>query len=198
MKIIGLTGGIGSGKSTVAEQLAAHGLPIIDADKLAREVVEPGQPALADLAEAFGPDVLDGDGALRRSELAARAFVDKKHTELLNSITHPRIAQLRDQRFAEAEAAGAPAAVYDNPLLIEQGLAEDCDLVVVVHVDVEKRVRRLVENRGLTEDDVRRRIDQQLDDETRKAAADIVIDNNGDRSDLAQQVDLLYERILAL
>ena len=198
MKIIGLTGGIGSGKSTVAGMLADSGYPIVDADQLARDIVEPGQPALAELAEAFGADVIGDTGALRRGVLAARAFVDKQHTELLNSITHPRIQELRRRRFAEAEAAGAEAVIYDMPLLVEQGADRDCDLVVVVDVDVEERVRRLVEHRGLDAADVRRRIAQQSDDETRRAAADVIIDNNGALSSLDAQVQALVGRIQGL
>ena len=202
--MIGLTGGIGSGKSTVARhlaellglaQLAEHGFPVVDADQLAREVVEPGQPALAELAEAFGQDVLHDDGSLNRPELAARAFVDKEHTELLNSITHPRIRQLREQRFRQAADAGADAVVYDMPLLVEQGVDKHMDLTVVVDVDVEERIRRLVSTRGLTEEDARRRIAAQVDDAERLAAADVVIDNNGPVEALGEQVEQLVRVI---
>lgn len=193
--MIGLTGGIGSGKSTVAALLAEHGFPVVDADQLAREVVEPGQPALAELAEAFGQDVLHDDGALNRPELAARAFVDKEHTELLNSITHPRIRQLREQRFRQAADAGADAVVYDMPLLVEQGVDKHMDLTVVVDVDVEERIRRLVSTRGLTEEDARRRIAAQVDDAERLAAADVVIDNNGPVEALGEQVEQLVRVI---
>ena len=193
--MIGLTGGIGSGKSTVAALLAEHGFPVVDADQLAREVVEPGQPALAELAEAFGQDVLHDDGSLNRPELAARAFVDKEHTELLNSITHPRIRQLREQRFRQAADAGADAVVYDMPLLVEQGVDKHMDLTVVVDVDVEERIRRLVSTRGLTEADARRRIAAQVDDAERLAAADVVIDNNGPVEALGEQVEQLVRVI---
>ena len=193
--MIGLTGGIGSGKSTVAALLAEHGFPVVDADQLAREVVEPGQPALAELAEAFGQDVLHDDGSLNRPELAARAFVDKEHTELLNSITHPRIRQLREQCFRQAADAGADAVVYDMPLLVEQGVDKHMDLTVVVDVDVEERIRRLVSTRGLTEEDARRRIAAQVDDAERLAAADVVIDNNGPVEALGEQVEQLVRVI---
>lgn len=193
--MIGLTGGIGSGKSTVAALLAEHGFPVVDADQLAREVVEPGQPALAELAEAFGQDVLHDDGSLNRPELAARAFVDKEHTELLNSITHPRIRQLREQRFRQAADTGADAVVYDMPLLVEQGVDKHMDLTVVVDVDVEERIRRLVSTRGLTEEDARRRIAAQVDDAERLAAADVVIDNNGPVEALGEQVEQLVRVI---
>lgn len=195
--MIGLTGGIGSGKSTVAALLADYGYPVVDADQLAREIVEPGQPALSDLVEAFGPEILQEDGSLHRAELASRAFVDPQRTQLLNNITHPRIRQLREARFAAAEAAGAKAVIYDMPLLVDQGAHHDMDLTVVVDVDVEERVRRLVTSRGLAEADARRRIAAQISDGQRLAAADVVIDNNGPVSALPEQVQRLVERIQA-
>lgn len=195
---IGLTGGIGSGKTTVADLLRSHGLPIIDADLIARDIVKPGQPALAELAQAFGHDILNVDGSLNRSLLASRAFVDAEHTELLNSITHPRIQAETARRFAVAEAAGEKAVVYDMPLLVDNGLHEAMDLVVVVDVDAETRVARLVAWRGLTEEDARRRLDAQISDEERLAAADVVIDNNGNLESLDRQVADLIERIRGL
>lgn len=195
---IGLTGGIGSGKTTVADLLRSHGLPIIDADLIARDIVKPGQPALAELAQAFGHDILNEDGSLNRSLLATRAFVDAEHTELLNSITHPRIQAETARRFAAAEAAGEKAVVYDMPLLVDNGLHEAMDLVVVVDVDAETRVARLVAWRGLTEEDARRRLDAQISDEERLAAADVVIDNNGNLESLDRQVADLIERIRGL
>lgn len=195
---IGLTGGIGSGKTTVADLLRSHGLPIIDADLIARDIVKPGQPALAELAQAFGHDILNVDGSLNRSLLASRAFVDAEHTELLNSITHPRIQAETARRFAAAEAAGEKAVVYDMPLLVDNGLDKAMDLVVVVDVDAETRVARLVAWRGLTEEDARRRLDAQISDEERLAAADVVIDNNGNLESLDRQVADLIERIRGL
>ena len=198
MKIIGLTGGIGSGKTSVADLLRSHGLPVVDADQLARDVVKPGQPALTDLAHAFGPDILLEDGSLDRPELARRAFADEESTQKLNDITHPRIMDLRDQLFDEARAAGQPAVIYDMPLLVEKGQHRDMDLVVVVHVDVDTRVERLVDNRGLDEADVRRRIAAQASDEERLAVADVVIDNHGPREELESQVQALADRIRLL
>lgn len=195
---IGLTGGIGSGKTTVADLLRSHGLPIIDADLIARDIVKPGQPALAELVQAFGHDILNEDGSLNRSLLASRAFVDAEHTELLNSITHPRIQAETARRFAAAEAAGEKAVVYDMPLLVDNGLHKAMDLVVVVDVDAETRVARLVAWRGLTEEDARRRLDAQISDEERLAAADVVIDNNGNLESLDRQVADLIERIRGL
>lgn len=195
MKIIGLTGGIGSGKTSVADLLRSHGLPVIDADQLARDVVEPGQPALAELADAFGADILLADGTLNRGELAARAFASEDATQRLNDITHPRIMALRDELIDDARDDGEPAVIYDMPLLVEKGQHEDMDLVVVVHVDVEKRIERLVNGRGLDEADVRRRIAAQATDEERLAVADVVIDNNGLREKLEPQVQALVDRI---
>lgn len=195
MKKVGLTGGIGSGKSTVAAMLEEAGFTVVDADKIAREIMEPGSPVLDEVATEFGDDLIGADGALDRAELARRAFKDKDSTERLNAITHPAIRAESNRRFEEAEKNGAEVAVYDMPLLVELGLNEAMDLTVVVDVDAEERVRRLVDNRGLEEDDARARIAQQLDDATRKAAADIIIDNDGDISALEPQVRSLIDQL---
>lgn len=197
MKKIGLTGGIGSGKSTVAKLLAEAGFKVVDADQIAREIMEPGSPVLDDVADAFGADVIREDGSLDRGKLAGRAFVDKRATEKLNSITHPAIRAESERRFADAEAAGEPAVVYDMPLLVDIGMHRDMDLTVVVDVDADERVRRLVSSRGLEEADARARIAQQIDDATRKAAADVIIDNNGAIDALRPQVDELIARLKA-
>lgn len=197
MKKIGLTGGIGSGKSTVAKLLAEAGFKVVDADQIAREIMEPGSPVLDDVADAFGADVIREDGSLDRGKLAGRAFVDKRATEKLNSITHPAIRAESERRFADAEAAGEPAVVYDMPLLVDIGMHRDMDLTVVVDVDADERVRRLVSSRGLDEADARARIAQQIDDATRKAAADVIIDNNGAIDALRPQVDELIARLKA-
>lgn len=197
MKKIGLTGGIGSGKSTVAKLLDHEGFPVVDADKIAREIMEPGSPVLDEVAAAFGDDLINEDGSLDRGELARRAFVDKPSTEKLNSITHPAIRAESERRFAAAEAAGEPAVIYDMPLLVELGMHRAMDLTVVVDVDAEERVRRLTTSRGLDETDARARIAQQIDDATRKAAADVIIDNNGDEENLKPQVEKLVQQIRA-
>mgnify|MGYP001942160890 FL=1 len=197
MKKIGLTGGIGSGKSTVAKLLAEAGFKVVDADQIARDIMEPGSPVLDDVADAFGADVIREDGTLDRGKLAGRAFVDKRATEKLNSITHPAIRAESERRFADAEAAGEPAVVYDMPLLVDIGMHRDMDLTVVVDVDADERVRRLVSSRGLDEADARARIAQQIDDATRKAAADVIIDNNGAIDALRPQVDELIARLKA-
>lgn len=195
MKRIGLTGGIGSGKSTVAAILAEHGFPIIDADKIAREVVEPGQAALAELALTFGDDILNEDGSLNRQALANVAFVNEENRQALNNITHPRINARTEELFAEAEAAGKEAAVWDMPLLVDQGYQDRVDIVIVVDVDAETRLKRLVGSRGLDEADARRRIASQIDDETRRKAADFIVDNNGERAALEPQVKEIIKNL---
>lgn len=198
MNIIGLTGGIGSGKSTVSRMLKDEGFPIVDADLISREVVEPGQPALAQLAEAFGPSVLNGDGSLNRGELARLAFADEEHTKLLNDITHPAINDRTRQQFNALRNAGMEAAIYDMPLLIEEGFDRLMDLVVVVDVAAPTRLERLVEQRGLDRKDAEARIARQIDDGTRRAAAGVIIDNNGTLEDLKPQVADLAQKIRAL
>lgn len=191
MKKVGLTGGIGSGKSTVARMLADEGFPVVDADQIAREIMEPGSPVLAEVADVFGADLIDNTGALNRAELARRAFASTEQTAKLNAITHPAIRAESNRRFAAAEAAAERAVIYDMPLLVDLGLDGEMDLTVVVDVDVDERVRRLVDKRGLAEPDARARIAQQVDDATRLAAADVVIDNNGPKEALAAQVQKL-------
>lgn len=196
MRIIGLTGGIGSGKTTVAERLRQKGAFIVDADKVAREVVEPGQPALAELAEAFD-GVITAEGVLDRAELARQAFATPEATQQLNNITHPRIRERTDELFATAREEGREVVVYDMPLLIENGETETVDTVLVVDTPDEIRVSRLVDSRGLDEDDARRRIAAQIDRDTRLAAADVVLDNSGDVEALIDQVDRFWEQVQA-
>ncbi|MBI9000328.1 dephospho-CoA kinase [Corynebacterium sp. CCM 9185] len=186
---IGLTGGIGSGKSTVAAALAdLDGVTVIDADAIARDIVEPGQPALEELAREFGSDILQADGTLDRKLLAERAFSDDTATERLNAIMHPRIIREASQRLDTAERNGAVAGVYDMPLLFETGQADKFDTVIVVDVDSEERVRRLKEHRGIDAADARRRMAAQIGDEERRSGADIIIDNNGPLTALELQV----------
>ncbi|WP_435594902.1 dephospho-CoA kinase [Tsukamurella tyrosinosolvens] len=174
---IGLTGGIGAGKSTVAKELAALGAVIVDGDKIAREVVEPGTPGLAALVEAFGEGILADDGSLNRPALAAIAFSDDESRAKLNAITHPLVGA----RSAELiEAAGPDAViVQDIPLLVENKVAPMFHLVIIVWVDAEERVRRLVGSRGMAEDDARARIAAQATDEQRRAVADVWLENTG-------------------
>lgn len=184
---------MGSGKSTVARRFAELGAVIIDADQIARDVVEPGEPARAELAEAFGEGILLDDGSLNRGELAKRAFVSAEKTELLNSITHPRIEQRTEEQF---NAAGDAIIVFDSPLLIEMGQSEAQDLVVVVHTPVEVRLDRLVASRGVDRADAKQRIAKQISDDKRLQFADVVLENSGTEEDLVRQVDRIWERII--
>ena len=186
---IGLTGGIGSGKSTVAALLAARGAVVVDADRIAREVVEPGTPGLAAVVGAFGPGVLAGDGSLDRAALAAIVFADPEARARLDGIVHPLVRA----RAREVIGQAAPDAVVvqDVPLLVETGQAGAHDLVLVVETDLETRVARLLQ-RGLSEDDARARIAAQATDEQRRAVADVVLDNSGGPEALAGQVDRFW------
>lgn len=190
---VGLTGGIGSGKSTVARMLAERGAVIVDADQIARDLVEPGSEALDALVQEFGPEILLEDGSLARARLAAMAFADPEGTRRLNDVMHPRIRAEGQRRIAEQPAA--PVVVYDMPLLVETGQTDLVDLVVVVDLPVEEQVRRAVELRGLDEEDVRRRMQVQAGREERVAAADVIIDNAGSIEATARQVDDLWTRL---
>ena len=196
MRLVGLTGGIGSGKSTVARLLAERGAVVIDADQVAREVVEPGEPALAAIADRFGPDVIDDEGRLDRPAMAAIVFGDEASRRDLEAITHPRIGERIAQRIADAQAAEDAdgrerLVVLDHPLLVESGAAEGYETVIVVEAPLDVRVRRLVEARGMDEADARARVKAQADDATRRAAATHVVDNSGDLDALGAQVDAI-------
>lgn len=197
MYLVGLTGGIGSGKSTVARRCAERGWAVVDADAIAREVVEPGEPAVAELAERFGEEVVTADGRLDRAELARRAFATPQDKAALDAITHPRIAQrLRDRLVGLRDAASPPpVAVLDHPLLLETGTAQAVDAVVVVLAEEETRVTRLVEQRGLDEADARARIRAQADDATRRAGADHVIVNDADLAQLEIAADAVLDAV---
>lgn len=194
MMRVGLTGGIGSGKSTVARMLAERGAVIVDADQIARDLVEPGSEALAALVQEFGPEILTDDGSLARARLAAIAFADPEGTRRLNDVMHPRIRAEGQRRIAEQP--GAQVVVYDMPLLVETGQTDLVDLVVVVDLPAEEQVRRAVELRGLDEEDVRRRMQVQVSREERLAAADVIIDNAGSIDATARQVDDLWTRLI--
>ena len=191
---VGLTGGVGAGKSTVARHLAALGAVVVDADALAREVVAPGTPGLAAVAAAFGDGVLAPDGSLDRAALGAVVFADPRRRRELEAITHPRIAERTEELVAAAPADAV--VVHDIPLLVELGRGDRYHLVVVVGADEEERVRRLVTERGMAEADARARVAAQADDDQRRAAADAWLDNTGPAADLPQQVRALWEQRL--
>jgi dephospho-CoA kinase len=189
---VGLTGGLGSGKSTVAALLGEHGAVIIDADVVAREVVRAGTPGFAAVVARFGPDVVGRDGELDRAALARIVFADGAALDELNAIVHPLVGS----RSAELAAAVPPGAVvvHDIPLLAENGLADRFDTVVVVEADREIRLARLAE-RGLTRAEAEARMAAQATDEKRRAIADEIVRNDGDLDSLARQVDRLWDRL---
>ena len=188
---VGLTGGIGSGKSTVASLLLERGATVIDADAIARQVVEPGQPALSALVSEFGDEIVRADGTLNRGELAHIAFSDPAATARLNNIMHPAI---KAETARLIELAGPDAIViHDMPLLVETGQHDLVDCVVVVDVPETTQLERAVGLRGLTEADVERRMAAQVSRQDRLAFADIVIDNSGSIDDTVRQVDALWE-----
>lgn len=191
---IGLTGGIGSGKSTVAAMLAAKGAVVIDADQIARDIVEPGSPVLDELVAVFGEGILRADGTLDRGELARLAFTDSKRTQDLNSIMHPRISAESSARISAAPPGSL--VVYDMPLLVETGQSSSVDRVIVVDVPVETQRQRAI-SRGLESQDVDRRIDAQATREQRIAVADLVIDNSGSLERTQAQVDEIWTSLKA-
>jgi dephospho-CoA kinase len=190
---VGLTGGIGSGKSEVSRRLVSLGAVLVDADAVAREVVEPGTPGLAAVTEEFGEEILRPDGTLDRDRLGTIVFADEQRRARLNAIVHPLVGT-RMQELVE-DAPDDAIVVYDVPLLTENDLAGLYDLVVVVDAPVEEQVRRLTELRGMTEEAARARIAVQATREQRRAVADRVIDNSGTIESLAAQVDDLWAEL---
>ena len=193
MKVLGLTGGIGSGKSMVASMFAQLGAEVIDADRLARDVVEPGQPALQEIASAFGRDILLSDGRLDRSKLGRIIFADPVARGTLNAITHPRIQERMAAQIA-LRASRPGVLIADIPLLYENERTDSVETVVVVWVDTQTQLRRLVERDGLSEDEARQRIAAQMPLDEKRARADVVIDNSGSRENTRRQVEAIYRR----
>jgi dephospho-CoA kinase len=177
MLYVGLTGGIGSGKSTVAGRFAEHGAYVIDSDRIAREVVEPGTDGLIELVAAFGHGILAEDGTLNRPALAAVAFADDDSRKQLNSIVHPKVGMRTMELVGHAPADAV--VIHDIPLLVEIGAAPNYQLVIIVDAPVDVRVHRLVHSRGLSEQDARARIAAQATEEARRAVADVWLDNSG-------------------
>ena len=190
---VGLTGGIGAGKSEVSRRLAAQGAVVIDADAVAREVVAPGTPGLAEVTAAFGPEVLGPDGSLDRTLLGEVVFADAAARGKLNAIIHPRVAQ----RMAELEQAAGQGAivVHDVPLITENGLASSYDIVVVVDVPPRIQLERLTRHRALTREQAKARIAAQASRDQRLAVAGIVVDNSGSLTELDRQVGELWAEL---
>ena len=197
MRHLALTGGIGSGKSTVAQFFAERGATIIDADAISRELMEPGQRVLAEVIETFGDHLLDDAGRLDRQALADVVFNDDEAREQLNAIVHPAVrAEATRQREAAAAADPDDAVIIqDIPLLVETGQADTYDGVIVIYTDRETRLQRLVETRGMSLEDAKARIAAQATDEQRKAVADWVIDNSGSLEDTEAQVDAVWRQL---
>lgn len=196
MPLIALTGGIASGKSTIARRLAERGAIVVDADQIVRDVQAPGTPVLTAIAEAFGPTVIDDEGALDRAALGAKVFGDQELLSQLNAIVHPAVRAESQRRFDAAIAADSDAVVvYDVPLLVEARVDDPWDLIVVAHAPAEVRRRRLVELRGMTEEAAQARIDAQVPDDQRLSIADEVVDTAGAIEETITQTDALWERI---
>jgi dephospho-CoA kinase len=195
--VVGLTGGIGSGKSAFAAELATLGLPVIDADVLARRCVEPGTPALARIGERFGSGVLASDGSLDRAALAAIVFSDARALRDLEAITHPCIRSAIDSELEALRGLEEPPvlAVVEHPLLVETGLHVTVDTVVVVEAPLPARIERLVAQRGMAVADAEARIAAQADDASRRAVADVVVVNDGDRAALRAEAERLVARL---
>jgi dephospho-CoA kinase len=190
---VGLTGGIGAGKSEVSRRLAAQGAVVIDADAIAREVVEPGTDGLAEVVEAFGPEVLRPDGGLDRPKVGEVVFADPERRGRLNAIIHPLVGA----RMAELEREAGPGAivVHDVPLIAEGGRADAYDVVVVVDAPARVQAERLVRSRGMTREQARARMAAQASREQRLAIADIVIDNSGSLAELDRQAGDLWAEL---
>jgi dephospho-CoA kinase len=200
VKLIALTGGIASGKSTVSARLAEHGAVILDADKLAREVVEPGQPALAQIVAEFGEHLLLPDGTLNRPALGSIVFNNTAALKKLNDITHPAVWELGQAKLRAIEADDPDAIViYDVPLLVEASAERPMSFeqVIVVNASRDERVRRMVADRGMSRAEAEARVGSQATDAERLAVADVVLDNDGTREELLDAVDELWATLRA-
>jgi dephospho-CoA kinase len=196
MYLIGLTGGIASGKSTIARRLAEHGAIIIDADIVSREVVAPGSPALASIALEFGEDMINSEGTLNRAKLGALVFSDTEKLEKLNAIMHPAVKTRSAEVLAKARADNPDSViVYDVPLLVEADIARNYDEIIVASAPEETRIKRMIQLRGLTDEEAKARIGAQASEAKRLAIADVVIDTGGNLQHTLEQVDALWDRI---
>jgi dephospho-CoA kinase len=196
LKVLGLTGGIGAGKSTVARLFAARGVPVLDADALSREIVAPGQPAHAQIAKVW-PDAVAPDGTIDRKRLGHIVFADPAARAHLEAITHPHIQALAEQRFAALAAAGHPLVIYEATLLVETGRHRDFDGLIVVTASPAVQLERILARGGLTRDAALARLDAQAPVEAKLAAATYIIDNSGSLAATEAQVDALLAKLRA-
>ena len=192
MPLIALTGGIASGKSTIARRLADHGAVIVDADGVVRDLQQPGQTVFDEIVRAFGSDIVAGDGSLDRAALGAVVFADEAKRAQLEAIVHPAVKSESQRRF---RAAGPEAVVvYDVPLLAEARGTGEWDAVVVAHAPAEMRIQRMIDERDMTREDATARVASQASDDERLAVADVVIDTSGTMADTLRQADELWSR----
>lgn len=189
MRIIGLTGGIGAGKSEVARILSRRGIPVINADQLSREVVEPGSPGLKAIIKRFGNSVLRGDGSLDRKGLARRVFAKQDERLTLEGILHPLIRERTEAHLLVLEEGNTPVCILESPLLFEASQDELCDAVITVVADFNLRAKRVKRREGLTIDQFQQRVDAQINDDTRRRLSDMIVENNGSLEDLRRAVN---------
>ncbi len=194
MRIIGLTGGIASGKSTVARLLEKLGASVIDADMLARDVVKSGSPAHAAIVETFGSAILTPDGSIDRPALGAIVFAEPESRRLLEAITHPAIARLSEERLAQLRAEGTAVAIYMAPLLIEAGITKRVDEVWVVYTDLDTQLKRLMQRDGISREDALRRIRSQMPMDEKRRYGKVIIDNRGGLEETERQVREAWAR----
>ena len=189
MRIIGLTGGIGAGKSEVARILSRRGIPVINADQLSREVVEPGSPGLKAIMKRFGNSVLRGDGSLDRKGLARRVFANQDERLTLEGILHPLVRERTEAHLLVLEEGNTPVCILESPLLFEASQDELCDAVITVVADFNLRAKRVKRREGLTIDQFQQRVDAQINDDTRRRLSDMIVENNGSLEDLRRAVN---------
>jgi dephospho-CoA kinase len=193
MLVIGLTGGIGSGKSTVSKMFQDVGVPVICADDLARKVVEPGSPALEEIREVFGEEVIDGEGRLDRAAMARVVFADASLRKKLEAIIHPRVKEEKDKRVEQLERDGHRMVIVDVPLLLESGWRDSFDIIIVVYVPRETQEKRLIYRDSISMEEARSRLNAQMCIEEKRNLADRVIDNSGSVDETRKQVGQIFE-----
>ncbi|MCX5862938.1 MAG: dephospho-CoA kinase [Desulfomonile sp.] len=195
MLVVGLTGGISSGKSTVSAMFRQAGVPVICADELAHEVVKPRSPALEDIRRVFGDEILDADGVLDRVVMARLIFKDTSKRRMLESIIHPRVSEEKNRRIAEFEQQGLPFVVVDVPLLYEAAWEKNFDVVIVVYVPREIQEKRLAERDNMSAHEIRSRVDSQMAIEDKRKRADMIVDNTGSLDYTRLQVENIMRRL---